>query len=381
MSFNEYWQFTKEEINEDEIPETFLNLFHNSVSLRLRSDVEVASLLSGGIDSSAITLLANKELNGSIKSFSVISDEKKYSEEKFIDILIHDKGIHNEKLKFNSDQVLNYFDEVISCQDEPFASFNVIAQYLIFSLIRKSSNIKVVLSGQGSDELFLGYLRHYYFYLNYLLHQKKIYTLSKEFLGSLINGTNIWQFELSKVKRYYRPFLKNEKKFLQINNDLIKTWNSRDIYLNYIMDFEHASIPILTRYEDRNAMANSIETRLPYLDHRLVEFLINCPIEYKIKNGWSKYLLRKYFNELPGKIRWRRDKKGFVVPEEKWLKSELVNEIKMIFNKSVLDDLGFIDKKLFMEYYNSFLNGNKSIHFSDISRIYIAEKWIRRFVN
>lgn len=375
--YQEYWKFEKYVIHEKAIDETFINLFQDSIKIRLRSDVPVASLLSGGIDSSAITLLANDLLNRNINSFSVISEDKKYSEEKFVDILINNCGIKNEKFSFEVSHVLKKLEEVLQSQDEPFVSFNAIAQNEIFALIKKHSDIKVVLSGQGSDEILLGYMRHYYFYLNQLLKEREIFPLSFEMLGSLFNRTILWQFDFSKVKRYSKGFSTRKKNLFKSPFEEKKIWNENNFFDNHIQDIEYSSIPILTRYEDRNSMAHSIETRLPFLDHRLVEFLINCPVNYKIKNGWTKYLLRKNVKQLPDEIKWRRDKKGFTVPEDKWLKNDLKEEIISLFSESKLSSLGIINDTSFLAYYKSYCNGNPAIHFSEMSRFYVAEKWLR----
>ncbi|MFN3694946.1 MAG: asparagine synthase-related protein [Ignavibacterium sp.] len=102
--------------------------------------------------------------------------------------------------------------------------------------------------------------------------------------------------------------------------------------------------------------------------------------EKKMRNGWSKYILRKSFPELPKQIRWRRDKKGFILPESKWLKKDLQNTIREKFSgKNLLSQFELIDSKRFLEYYNDYLNGDKSIHSTDISRIYIAEKWLEKY--
>ena len=127
-------------------------------------------------------------------------------------------------------------------------------------------------------------------------------------------------------------------------------------------------------------MAHSLEIRLPFLDHRLVNLLLSLPPQMKIKNGWTKYILRKSLFELPKDIRWRRDKKGFITPEEKWLRTDLREVIENMFKRSFLDDLGIIDSKLFLMYYHDFQNNKRNIWYADISRTFIAELWARRFI-
>jgi len=167
------------------------------------------------------------------------------------------------------------------------------------------------------------------------------------------------------------PFLKDEQ---QISKQLLTASSLTDIQ---ILDIDRYSIPALTRYEDRNSMANSIEVRNPFLDHRLVNFCISLPNNYKIRNGWSKFILRASMRELPEEIRLRRDKKGFVTPEEVWLKGQLRPVVERVFKESLLEELGFIDTKKFMDIYRLFLNNKGSVRGSDISRTLIAELWLK----
>ena len=127
-------------------------------------------------------------------------------------------------------------------------------------------------------------------------------------------------------------------------------------------------------------MAYSSEIRLPFLDYRLVNFVLNLPSFFKIKNGWTKYILRKSLKELPEKIAWRRDKQGFINPEEKWLKSDFCDKIINLFKESKLDEIGVLDKNKLLEMYKKFLKGDRRIWYSDITRFLIAELWIRKLI-
>jgi asparagine synthase (glutamine-hydrolysing) len=124
-------------------------------------------------------------------------------------------------------------------------------------------------------------------------------------------------------------------------------------------------------------MRFSIETRHPFLDHRLVDFMLSLPVRMKIKNGWTKYVLRKAIHELPDAIRWRRDKQGFVTPEEKWLRSALVPDVFNELNNSMLDQMGILAKEKAKAHYEKFLKKDPFIHYSEISRLYLAELWAK----
>jgi asparagine synthase (glutamine-hydrolysing) len=172
-----------------------------------------------------------------------------------------------------------------------------------------------------------------------------------------------------------------DKKFLLINKEIDDVWNASNLTEYQINDIDRYSIPYLARYEDRNSMAHSIETRLPFLDHRLVEFLLSLDVKYKIKNGWNKYILRKSFEKMPSEIRWRKDKKGFTVPEELWLKNDFKEDIIANFKNSRLQEAGIIREDYFIDYYHQYLSGKRRINNFDISGIYIIEKWLKYFFN
>lgn len=381
ISKEKYWDYQFTSIPEKQIYEMFLELFCDSVKIRLRSDVELGALLSGGLDSSAISIIGKKSIGDSFSTFTVIPDNEKYSEEKFADLVVNENKLKNRKLLLETSTILNNFNKVLYHQDEPFSGFVVMAHYAILEKIKSESDIIVVLNGQGGDEVLLGYLRFFFFYLKKLYSSKEYMKFIKEILASIIYRTVLTQWKISAAKRYIPKILNTEKKFLLNKPQLINTWEHTNLREAQIADIDRFSVPILTRYEDRNSMAHSLEIRLPFLDHRLVEFLLSLRTEYKIKNGWTKYILRKSFTEMPVKIRWRRDKKGFSLPEEQWLKNDFRKDIFNSIKDSYLDKAGIISSKNFLNYYSEFLNNNKRIHNFDISRVYIAEKWMKKFFN
>ncbi len=376
-----YWDYSerKDYTDYQKISETFLELFTDSVKIRLRSDVSLGSLLSGGLDSSAITSIALNFSQEKLKTFSVISDDKKASEEKFIDIFNKHFSVNNKKIKVDTNQIKDNIRTVLFHQDEPFNYLIVLAHYKLLKTLNDNSDIIVILNGQGGDEVLLGYLRFYFFYLKSLLKQRKIFDIIEELVSSLIKRTALLQFKLNAAKRYLPKVFLEDKNFLLNKIDLVEVWNFSDLREAQINEIDKYSIPYINRYEDRNSMAFSKEIRLPFLDHRLVDFLINIPTEFKLKNGWSKYILRKTMKKLPSGIRWRNDKKGFSLPEDNWIKTELKDDIIECFRagRSVLSQNKFISDKLFLQYYKRYLNGDSKIHFTDINRVFIAEQWVK----
>lgn len=378
--FIQYWDYDINPISdENEGIELFYELFKDSVKVRLRSDVNVGSLLSGGLDSSAITILAAEILKERFSSYSVISNDSRYSEEKFIDIIAEKKYVNNRKLTLKPELVLNKLNEVMYHQEEPFGSLSVVAQYLIFEKIKNETDIIVVLSGQGGDEILMGYLKYFFFYLKDLGKKGKYANIFTQIFHSLIQRTVISQFEIKTAKRYM-PFLAGHpQKHITLKQEMIDMWSFDNLKERQIKDIDLFSVPALAHFEDRNSMAHSLEVRNPFLDHRLVNLALNLAPSLKIKNGWTKYILRKAIPQLPEDIRWRRDKKGFTTPDNVWLKRELNPLIKNSFKKSVLEDLGYISSKLFLDYYNRFLKG-APIYDKDIFKILCAELWAKKWI-
>ncbi|HEX5170066.1 MAG TPA: asparagine synthase (glutamine-hydrolyzing) [Cyclobacteriaceae bacterium] len=382
IKFEKYWDYDDiGEIKEKEAIERLQEMLRTSISLRLRSDVEIGGLLSGGLDSSLIVTLSNECSERPLHTFSVVSRDKNVSEEKFIDIMVREKKLINQKITFDPATAVAHIDQCLFYQEQPFAGASVVAQYMIYRLIKEQTGIKVVLSGQGGDEALMGYLKYFYFHLGNLSRNRRYFQLVREIFYSLLYRTAILQFNLGQAKRYIPGM--TSKKLSYLNNKVkpIQIWESPSIQERQIKDIDLYSVPALTHYEDRNSMAHSIESRVPFLDHNVVNFLVQLPTQFKFKNGWSKYLLRKSFPELPESIRWRRDKKGFTVPEDNWCKTTLREGIENISNSSRLADLGLLDQKLFANYFDKFLNGHRFTSSTEIFSVYVAEKWLEKNFN
>jgi asparagine synthase (glutamine-hydrolysing) len=376
----QYWDY--EDCPEARLPEkqaieSFRELFRDSVRIRLRSDVKVGALLSGGLDSSAICLVGDQFQPGSFETYSIVSEEKAYSEESFVDALCLETKLCNHKLLFRPDEALDSLEKIIYHNDEPFGGFTAVAQYQILEKIRKETDIVVVLSGQGGDETLMGYLKFFFFYVKDLARRGHPLRASGEMLASLWNGTVVRQFRYSKARRYMASFSNRAHPYLRAAGELRPIWLAGDLARRQRDDIDSFSVPALTHYEDRNSMAHSLEIRLPFLDHRLVNFALSLPVELKLRRGWTKYVLRQAFPDLPAAIRWRRDKQGFLIPEHQWLVHRFGPQIRGVFAKSILEQMGLIDARAFLRHYESFARGDWRIPSLDISRMFITELWAR----
>jgi asparagine synthase (glutamine-hydrolysing) len=383
VSEKKYWSFSTPSANghrdECEIAAEFHQLLRDSIRIRLRSDVKIGVLLSGGLDSSAIAVICKDLGQADLHTYSVVADDKRFSEELFVDAVAA-TGIANEKIGFRPEHVLDDLNEAVYHNDEPFGGLSIVAHYRLLRTVKQATDTTVLLSGQGGDEVLLGYLKFFFFHLRTLLRQGQYLRALSEAAASLAQGTMMRQFTLGEARRYMSIAADRGVGLLRQAPQPVPIWNCEDVRERQMADIETYSVPALTHYEDRNSTAHSLELRHPFLDHRLVEFLVALPMEYKIRNGWTKYLLRQSLPELPPAIRWRKDKQGFLTPEARWLKQELKTLIQSMFRESKLEELGILNANEFLRRYEHFLRG-RPISPLDISRVLIAEVWVRQFIN
>lgn len=331
-------------------------LLSSSVKLRLRSDVKVGTCLSGGLDSSVISAFANshyKKESGQkftaihAKSLDVETDESDFASSvaKDLDLDIHIVAPSTEDFK-------SLVDEVVYTQEEPFGSPSMFMGYKVFEKA-KELGCKVMLNGQGGDEVFLGYERYFssfLYQLGFLNGLKQVWYQSKNsklsFLETLFYFFYFTSFRIRKSRLLRRSFLlkKIKKKFdfreLKKNVDSFK-----DISQLQINEICVIQLPHLLRYEDRNSMRHSIETRLPFLDFRVVQAGVSFAPHYKIWNGWTKYILRLAVEEvLPKKVVWRKSKLGFNAPERSWLTAHKEAMAKEVSRSAILSTITDFDQ-------------------------------------
>jgi asparagine synthase (glutamine-hydrolysing) len=381
-----YWDYDRTPLVESDAHNEarFRDLLVDAVKIRLRSDVPVGCMLSGGLDSSSIAVVANTILGQGITCYSVVAEDRRYSEERFVDVLAGERGVPVEKLRLRSEESWDHFEKVAWHQDEPRTGFSAVAENLILKAVKKRSGIKVVLSGEGGDELLCGYRKYFFFYLRQLAREGRLATLCRNALASLFYGTVLWQFSLADAKRYVPSLIAREDR-LWLNRTLIDdgnlepVWRSLSILERQYLDIDRYSVPNLNHTDERNAAAYGLELRFPFYDYRLVDFCTRLPDSSKIRNGWSKYILRTAVHELPRRIAWRRDKQGFVTPEDRWMRHEFRGRIVDLFEGSQLHDIALIDKHELLRTYGAYVNGSPFISSSDVFRFVMAEVWYRTF--
>ena len=260
-----YWSFPSPETvySPDDATEQFRALFLDSIRLRLRSDVKVGVLLSGGLDSSAIAVGSRLWSDGQIETYSVVSPDGVCDEHEFIDAVVN-TGLKNQKVVFSCDDVVESLDKVLEHSDEPVGGFSVVAQFKLFEAIKSYTDATVLLSGQGGDEVLLGYLKFFFFNLRALCRQGKVSQVFAQMGGSLRQRTVMHQFTLRSARRYIPALSPSLRHALRVTHQAVPVWDCKDIASRQAADIEKYSVPALTHYEDRNSMANSLEVRHPF---------------------------------------------------------------------------------------------------------------------
>lgn len=351
LSVKKYWRIDKEakiEITANAAVEKFHELFMASINQRLRSDVAIGTSLSGGLDSSSI-LAALHELQfkgNTFKTFSAIFPGFEKDESAFINLAANKYNVPNYTVQPAADRLIADFETLCYHQEEPFQSSSIYAQFKVFELARMQQ-VKVLLDGQGADETLAGYPRYIQWFLQEVLSRHKLGAAQKEKKAFKKNHI---PFSLN-FKNYFAAFLpvhaamqleKNEyRKTIHqpdINPDFLRAQRGKEwegihkpivTKLNDILHFNTTELGLeeLLRYADRNSMAHGREVRLPFLDHRLVEFIFSLPSNFKIHDGWTKWLLRKSMDtKLPDEIVWRKDKIGYEPPQQLWMEDKMLQD-------------------------------------------------------
>jgi len=380
FSYSQYWDFGQGSANQSTGSlDEFRELLVDSTRIRLRSDVPVGLLLSGGLDSSSLAAACTRITEQRVRAFSIVSGQAGANEEPYIDAVTSRLHLESHKLPIGDQDVRDGLEEVLYHNDEPYSGLSAVAQFKILQAVKNHGGAVVLLSGQGGDEVLLGYLKFFFFNLRELARTHRYGTLLAEFFASLMKGTVVRQFSLTSAKRYIPALREKGLPYLRGQQAPEPVWHCTDMRQRQILDINKYSVPALTHYEDRNAGAHSLEIRHPFLDHRLVNFALNLPTERKLSGGWTKVILRECFPELPSSIRWQRRKGYFSVPDEHWLRYDLRDLVRTSFKTSVLHEMGFIDKNLFLRSYEVFLDGRSLMGAVDISRTLIAELWAKKF--
>ncbi|MCU0409414.1 MAG: asparagine synthase (glutamine-hydrolyzing) [Bacteroidales bacterium] len=335
----------------------FRKVFEDAVKLRLRSDVKVGTCLSGGIDSSSVASLAakhySKDEGNRFSAITARSTEPQLDESSHAALVASESNLDWHTVTPVSGEFIRDIDEIIKIQEEPFGSPSVYMQYRVFREARERG-CTVMLDGQGGDEILLGYERYYPAFLlsKGILKGTTGFLLS--FMRSKLSAGGLFMYLLYftipgvRIRRLRnRFFFVRDSFFMSLNKGLLveNAMAYKDIGKLQQLEITKMQLPHLLKYEDRNSMSQSVEARLPFLDFRVLETALSVNDNYKIKDGWTKYLLRVSMKgSVPPSILWRKDKLGFNAPEKTWL-GEMNDVMQETISRSkILEAVTYTDR-------------------------------------
>ncbi len=389
LTIQKYWDlqfgaFTN--LSFGELKQEIISQLKQSIKERLIADVPLGIFLSGGIDSSSIVALAS-QFTDNLKTFSICFEENpNYSERKYIDIVSKQFNTENTNYNFTFKDVIECFDKLVWVYDEPYGDSSMFPTYIVCKLARK--DVKVVLSGDGGDELFGGYEN----YLNYrLLRKLKRIPLSRQFSKILMRFKSPKLYGLGRdmsARDVNEVFFYQSSKFVKTELEKLKpSLTNEDVYVKHrqywnpnrpmeslmICDQRtnmHDDFLVKT---DRASMLAGVEVRVPYLKHSFVEFANSIPAAMKLTDT-TKYILKEALRGiLPDQIIDRK-KMGFMIPLKEWI----LNELKPLMEDLLLSDK-FRQRGLFQENYilDLIKNHSKTRHTDRLWTLMCLEKWFR----
>lgn len=367
FTLTRYWNIDPDKenstIKDVEAVEQFSDLFSDAVRKRLRSDVTVGTSLSGGLDSSAVAATSSRfiEKGQPFACFTAAFPGFEKDELTYARQVAESFKLQHHSVNIHAEEMLSNWEKLCYHQEEPFGSAGIYAQYKVYELAKQHSTT-VLLDGQGADEILAGYHKYYKWYWQELFRKRKLkksgeLNAARELgIGEPFNYKNkiaSWFPSYASIvmeKHYLLKAIRHEdltKEFVQ-QQSKEAYYTPPDLFtLNGVLHFNSFmhGLEELLRYADRNSMAHGREVRLPFLSHQLVEFLFSLPAKFKIRNGWTKWLLRQCMSTtLPAEIVWRRDKVGFEAPQKKWMENKQVQEAiynakeKLVLEKILKED-------------------------------------------
>lgn len=387
----------------EEAAAEFRRLLTDSVALRLRAEVPVGSCLSGGLDSSSIVCLMNEILRQQDaqslqKTFSACSDVARFDERTWIDDVVRKTGVEAHFVYPSLDRLFEESAQITWHQDEPFGSTSIFAQWHVFQLAAENG-VKVMLDGQGADEHLAGY--HNFFsprlttlfrslrWLSLLrevsamqrLHGYSPMTAAKYLANGLLPNSVRDLIRRSQGMTHSAPeWLDTEVLSCRPVNpfSLFDEMKTASVQGCSRIQLTSATLQMLLHWEDRNSMAHSIESRVPFLDYRLVEFVLGLPDEYKIANGVTKKVLRAGMSgALPDSVRNRMDKIGFVTAEEVWIRERAPEEFRNRLDAAI-NVAGGVLRPSARKVLEQMISGSRPFDFLVWRMINFGE-WIQKF--
>lgn len=386
MDVNPYWCLHDDHASQTQIRfDDLRDLVSDAIRLRLNANVPTGIALSGGLDSSIIAAVARQLQRDDLFLLSVTSPGHNEDEGHFIDVMAGHLDNRVEKFSLEDsgeDNLTEIFQNCLWHNDGPLPSFSPVLFYKLME-IANSFGVTVILTGQGADEAFCGYRKYPFFAARALLRQRR-FVEAMRFLGGFVaNGTMLPQLKLKEMKRYLGQSNVSVLGEATARANILERMipDGSDVSSRQREDILRYSVPYLCHYEDRMSMAWSREIRSPFLDYRVVSAGLKMPYDQKMKNGWTKYALRRAFeNDLPSQIVWRKDKKGFTNPQDTWLTKTLRTHVldTMSDPKAPVYVDGLVNRENYLALFKRFCEGSSTIWFRDVFAPYSLNSWLTR---
>jgi len=394
-----YWSIDPdrrtEGLSDDRYAARYLELLDDSVRLRLRSDVPVACQLSGGLDSSAVAALASRVGGPGLPVFSACYDRLPFDERAFIIPTAERLAAVRHFVFPRPDDLMATLPEMIRHFDEPVCTVTFFAHWKVMEEVRRQG-FKVLLNGHGADELAAGYYDHFLHHFGDLRQSGANGYLTREVEAWLDNHGRHRRGQL----RDYFDLLDRGVGYME---DYLRLFQPYEAALEPEFAAEHASpkpdespfsgllsnrlynelrfetLPAVLKAEDRTTMAHGIESRLPFLDYRLVEYMFSVPNVMKIRRGLGKYIQRRALNGLlPDEVVWRKEKVGFNAPSEFWFRNELRSEVEELIGSSSLVERGILNREGFGRVWEAHQAGRAN-HYQFLWQVINMETWLRMY--
>ena len=403
---NNYWKLdiNKEKNFEKNSEELFLNKLSKSVNVHLRSDVPIALYLSGGLDSSTLAVMAKTESKFNINAFNLKFTESSFNENVEAASTAKKLNIKLHTFEIKDIDYISQIQKSVDDLDEPLGDLGYMAIYLISKFVAKEG-YKVAISGDGGDELLMGYEPFHKLNLFKILNSLSIFSKPVKFFARFLQDDFSYMGLNYKIKIFSRalghksshantrwisafmpeeinPLLTNEPKLS--NNkiyDFIENINSSissaDGYDKLLAQYQrHFLTNIICSHTDKANMAHSIEARSPFLDHELFDYTNNLPKSFKMNKSFSKIPLRNFLKKNLDNDIHKKKKTGFTVPMAKWIQSEIKELITDTLNEKNIKKLDFIDYQyLKNEVLEPHINNVKNNH-KKIWNIFVLVNWI-----
>ncbi len=380
------------DLTDDSAEELVRRLMTDAVRVHLRSDVQVGSCLSGGLDSSTIVCTMRQFMEQPIHTFSSCFDDPECDERPYIEAVVERTGAESLQVFPDGPRLIEEMPRFLWFQDEPVGGTSYLAQWAVMRAASERG-VKVLLDGQGGDELLCGYPGYWGSYaadllkagqLGRAIRELRAYRRRRGGLHPTVAGNLARALLPASVVSSARSWLKGHARW--INREFARHFQTDSGYprrFGSALDNHTAaylathSLPALLHHEDRSAMAFSVEARLPFLDTRLMEGLVSLPARFKLRDGLDKYVLRQAMTGvIPESVRTRRDKVGFATPERRWLRETFRPNLQELFQSPGFQQRPYWDGGRVREAYQTYCDGRSSVG-QDFWRIACVELWHR----